>query len=103
MRCLFESGDELPPELLQTLMKMAPTADEELRLRLYTGEISQLGPAERFLKALVEIPFVYKRVETLNFMSSIQDEVSTAKESFKSLEVRYTVKLKNNVQKFVLI
>ncbi|KAI9177858.1 hypothetical protein LWI28_019946 [Acer negundo] len=91
----LQEGNELPPELLQTLMKMAPTADEELRLRLYTGEVSQLGPAERFLKALVEIPFVYKRVETLNFMSSIQEEVSTTKESFKSLEVASN-KLRNS-------
>ncbi|KAK0591243.1 hypothetical protein LWI29_037428 [Acer saccharum] len=91
----LQEGNELPPELLQTLMKMAPTADEELRLRLYTGEISQLGPAEQFLKALVEIPFVYKRVETLNFMSSIQEEVSTTKESFKSLEVA-SIKLRNS-------
>ncbi|KAH7576802.1 hypothetical protein JRO89_XS01G0152600 [Xanthoceras sorbifolium] len=83
----LQEGNELPPELLQTLLKMAPTADEELRLRLYTGEVSQLGPAERFLKAMVEIPFVSKRIETLHFISSIQEEVSTAKESFKSLEV----------------
>jgi len=36
---------------------MAPTMDEELKLRLFAGDISQLGPAERFLKSMVAIPF----------------------------------------------
>ncbi|KAK1303402.1 Formin-like protein 5 [Acorus calamus] len=46
-------GNELSPELLQTLLKMPPSTDEELKLRLYSGEISQLGRAEQFLKILV--------------------------------------------------
>jgi len=54
--CLL-SGNELPPELIRTLLKMAPTMDEELKLRLFAGDISQLGPAERFLKSMVAIPF----------------------------------------------
>ncbi|KAE8677285.1 hypothetical protein F3Y22_tig00111540pilonHSYRG00145 [Hibiscus syriacus] len=43
--------NELPSELLQTLLTMAPTEEEELKLRLFTGELTQLGPAERFLKS----------------------------------------------------
>lgn len=74
-------------ELLQTLLKMAPTTQEELKLRLFSGEISQLGPAERFLKVLVEIPYAFKRVETLLFMNSAQEEVSSVKESLTTLEV----------------
>ena len=66
---------------------MAPTADEELKLRLYSGELSQLGPAERFLKALVNIPFAFKRLEALLFMCILQEEVATTKESFETLEV----------------
>lgn len=76
-------------ELLQTLLKMAPTTDEELKLRLFPGDISQLGPAERFLKTLVNIPFAFKRIETLLFMSSHQEEISGVKEAFVTLEVRY--------------
>ena len=76
-------------ELLQTLLKMAPTSEEELKLRLYAGDISQLGPAERFLKVLVEIPFAFRRIEALIFMSSLQEEVSSLKESFATLEVRH--------------
>ncbi|GKV45770.1 hypothetical protein SLEP1_g52817 [Rubroshorea leprosula] len=45
-------GNELPADLLQTFLKMAPRADEELKLRLFAGELSQLGPADRFMKNL---------------------------------------------------
>ncbi|XVE50509.1 hypothetical protein DITRI_Ditri01bG0167900 [Diplodiscus trichospermus] len=83
----LREGNELPVDLLQTLLKMAPTADEELKLRLYCGEISQLGHAERFLKVLVDIPFAFKRMEALLFMSSLDEEVTFTKESFETLEV----------------
>ncbi|KAG6689522.1 hypothetical protein I3842_11G179700 [Carya illinoinensis] len=83
----LHEGNELPPDFVQTLLKMAPTADEELKLRLFSGELSQLGPADRFLKALVDIPFAFKRLEALLFMSTLQEEVTTTKESFATLEV----------------
>ncbi|KAF8023864.1 hypothetical protein BT93_F1142 [Corymbia citriodora subsp. variegata] len=83
----LHEGNELPVDFLQTLLKMAPTTDEELKLRLYSGELSQLGPADRFLKALVNIPFAFKRMEALFFMSILQEEVSIAKESYATLEV----------------
>lgn len=84
---LTGSGTQLPPELIQTLLKMAPTADEELKLRLFEGELSQLGLAERFLKVLVSIPFAFKRLECLLFMCTLQEEASSLKESFVVLEV----------------
>ena len=86
---LFESGNELPSELLQTLLKMAPTTEEELKLRLFNGELSRLGPADRFLKVLVDIPFAVKRLESLLFMSTFQEEISIIKDSFITLEVRH--------------
>ncbi|KAG5596898.1 hypothetical protein H5410_038130 [Solanum commersonii] len=83
----LEEGNELPPELIRTLLKMAPTTDEQLKLRLFAGDISQLGPAERFLKSMVAIPFAFKRMEALLLMCSLQEEVSSIKESFATLEV----------------
>ncbi|KAF5746035.1 putative Formin 3 [Tripterygium wilfordii] len=91
----LQEGNELPVELLQTLLKMAPTQEEELKLRLFAGDVSQLGPAERFLKVLVEIPFAFKRVESLLFMCSLPEEVSILKESYETLEVACN-KLRNN-------
>lgn len=66
---------------------MAPTMDEELKLRLYTGDLSLIGPAERFLKALIEIPFAFKRLEALLFVSTFQEEFSSVKQSLSTLEV----------------
>lgn len=68
------------------LLKMSPTAEEEQKLQLYSGELSQLGPAERFLKALVLIPSAYERIDALLFMGSLQEEVSSIKESFATIE-----------------
>ncbi|KAG8365028.1 hypothetical protein BUALT_Bualt18G0060300 [Buddleja alternifolia] len=86
----LEEGNELPSELIRTLLRMAPTADEELKLRLYCGEISQLGPAERFLKVLVDIPFSFKRLDTLLFMCTLEEETAILKESFVVLEAACT-------------
>ncbi|KAK4484412.1 hypothetical protein RD792_006991 [Penstemon davidsonii] len=86
----LEEGNELPSELIQTLLKMAPTAAEELKLRLYNGEISQLGHTERFLKVLVDIPFAFKRLESLFFMCTHEEETTMLKESFLVLEAACT-------------
>ncbi|KAK1440006.1 hypothetical protein QVD17_05831 [Tagetes erecta] len=82
----LKEGNELPIELIQTLLKMAPTGEEELKLRLYNGDMSRLGTAERFLKRLVEIPFAFRRLESLLFMCTLQEEQDIMKESFQTLE-----------------
>ncbi|KAL4566841.1 hypothetical protein LXL04_030966 [Taraxacum kok-saghyz] len=91
----LKEGNELPLEIVQTLLKMAPTSEEELKLRLYDGDFSRLGPAERFLKVLVEIPFAFRRLESLLFMCTLQDEESNIKESLETLEAA-CVKLKKS-------
>ncbi|XP_031480921.1 formin-like protein 5 isoform X1 [Nymphaea colorata] len=79
-------GNELSVELIQTLLKMEPTSEEESKLRAYTGELSQLGPAERFLQALVDIPFAFKRLDALFFMGILGEEMINIKASFITLE-----------------
>ncbi|CAL0328911.1 unnamed protein product [Lupinus luteus] len=83
---LYE-GNELPYEFLQTMLKMAPTSDEELKLKLFDGELSQLAPADRFLKTLVDIPFAFKRVEALLFIVTLKEELNSTMESLAILEV----------------
>lgn len=80
-------GNELPVELLQALLKMAPISDEEHKLKTFSGEFSELGLAEQFLKQVLDIPFAFKRIEVLIFMCSLKEDVSATKESFKTLEV----------------
>ena len=82
---------------MQTLLKMAPTAEEELKLRLYSGDLSQLGPAERFLKVLVDVPFAFKRLECLLFMLSLREDVASIKEAFATLQASiFKSKIKHN-------
>ncbi|XP_045806751.1 formin-like protein 3 [Trifolium pratense] len=83
----LNEGNEIPVELIQTVLKMWPTMDEESKLKLYTGDVSQLGPAERFLKALVDIPLAFKRFESLLFMFTLPEEASNIKECFTTLEI----------------
>ncbi|CAJ1979002.1 unnamed protein product [Sphenostylis stenocarpa] len=80
-------GNDIPMELTQTLLKMAPTQDEEMKLKRFTGQLHELGPAERFLKVLVDIPFAFKRLECLMFMYNLREEFSSIKDSFSTLEV----------------
>lgn len=68
---------------------MAPTTDEELKLRLYGGDPSLLGPGEQFLKVMIDIPFAFKRMDALLFTASLPEEVTTIKESFASLEASF--------------
>ncbi|KAI0495787.1 hypothetical protein KFK09_022090 [Dendrobium nobile] len=79
-------GNELPIELLQTLLRMAPTSDEELKLRLFNDDSVFLGPAEQLLKAMVNIPFAFKRIDALLFMTSFEEESSNMKESLATVE-----------------
>ncbi|KAF0905196.1 hypothetical protein E2562_000986 [Oryza meyeriana var. granulata] len=80
-------GNELPSDLIQTLLRWTPSNDEELRLRLYTGELSQLGPAEQFLRAIIDVPHVFQRLDALLFVVNLPEEASNVKQSFAILEV----------------
>lgn len=77
----------LGAELLETLVKMAPTKEEEIKLRDYQGDISKLGSAERFLKAVLDIPFAFKRVEAMLYRANFDTEVKYLRKSFQTLEV----------------
>ncbi|KAJ0867467.1 putative formin, FH2 domain-containing protein [Helianthus annuus] len=79
--------DSLGAELLETLVKMAPTKEEEIKLKDYRGDVSKLGSAERFLKAILDIPFAFKRVEAMLYRANFETEVKYLRSSFQTLEV----------------
>ncbi|XP_060192383.1 formin-like protein 6 [Lycium barbarum] len=85
----------LGPELLETFVKMAPTKEEEIKLREYSEEASKLGPAERFLKTVLDIPFAFKRVEAMLYRANFDGEVNDLRKSFQTLEVA-SEELKNS-------
>lgn len=78
--------DSLGTDLLETLAKMSPSKEEEIRLKEYKGDISKLGPAERFLKGLLDIPFAFKRVDAMLYRASFKEEVIYIRKSFETLE-----------------
>ncbi|KAF8692063.1 hypothetical protein HU200_039926 [Digitaria exilis] len=76
----------LGTDLLETLVKMAPTKEEELKLRNFTGDLSKLGSAERFLKAVLDIPFSFKRVDAMLYRANFESELNYLRKSFETLE-----------------
>ncbi|KAG8064240.1 hypothetical protein GUJ93_ZPchr0004g40043 [Zizania palustris] len=87
VRAAVLDGHDLPSELIQTLVRWSPTSDEELRLRLYTGELSQLGPAEQFMRAIIDVPYLFQRLDALLFMAALPEEAGAVEQSFATLEV----------------
>ncbi|KAK4345316.1 hypothetical protein RND71_035492 [Anisodus tanguticus] len=77
-------------ELLESLVKMAPTK-EERKLKDIKDESSfKLGPAEKFVKAVLDIPFAFKRADAMLYIACLDSEV---KRSFQTLEVNYAFQL----------
>ncbi|XP_016194081.1 formin-like protein 1 [Arachis ipaensis] len=81
------SADTLGAELLESLLKMAPIKEEERKLKEYNDDSpTKLGPAEKFLKALLDVPFAFKRVEAMLYIVNFDSEVEYLKKSFQGLE-----------------
>ncbi|KAK7330959.1 hypothetical protein VNO77_25166 [Canavalia gladiata] len=76
----------LGTELLETLVKMAPTKEEEIKLKNYDGDLSKLGSAERFLKVVLDIPLAFRRVEAMLYRANFETEVNYLRKSFQTLE-----------------
>lgn len=82
------NADTLGTELLESLLKMAPTKEEERKLKEYNDDSPfKLGPAERFLREVLDIPFAFKRVEVMLYIANFETEVEYLKRSFETLEV----------------
>ncbi|CAI9107240.1 OLC1v1006556C2 [Oldenlandia corymbosa var. corymbosa] len=79
--------DTLGTELLESLLKMAPTKEEERKLKEYKDDSPfKLGPAEKFLKAVLDIPFAFKRVDAMLYVANFESEIDYLRKSFDTLE-----------------
>ncbi|XP_071690526.1 formin-like protein 2 [Rutidosis leptorrhynchoides] len=79
--------DTLGSELLGSLLKMAPTTEEEVRLKeLNDASLFELDPAEKFLKAVIGIPFAFKRVDAMLYVSSFDSEIEYLEGSFQIIK-----------------
>lgn len=67
---------------------MAPTKEEERKLKEHKDDSpTRLDLAENFLKAVLDIPFAFKRVEAMLYMVNFQSEIEYLRKSFQTLEV----------------
>lgn len=67
---------------------MAPTKEEERKIKEFKDESPfKLGPAEKFLRAVLEIPFAFKRVDAMLYIANFDSEVEYLKRSFETLQV----------------
>jgi len=67
---------------------MAPSKEEERKLREHKDDSqTKLGLAEKFLKAVLDVPFAFKRIEAMLFIASFESEVEYLRTSFQTLEV----------------
>lgn len=88
MDYLKQAGDGLCLQQLEALAKMVPTKEEEDKLFSYKGNINELGSAERFVKAMLDVPFAFLRIEAMLFRETFEDEVVHLRKSFSMLEVK---------------
>ncbi|CAF1938560.1 unnamed protein product [Brassica napus] len=79
-------GEGLCLQQLEALVKMVPTKEEELKLCSYKGAVDELGSAEKFLRALVGVPFAFQRAEAMLYRETFEDEVVHLRNSFSMLE-----------------
>ncbi|BFG36916.1 hypothetical protein CerSpe_231900 [Prunus speciosa] len=79
-------GNGLGLQQLEALVRMEPTKEEEAKLSGYKGDINELGSAEKFVKAVLKVPFAFLRVEAMLYRETFEDEVVHLRNSFSVLE-----------------
>ncbi|KAJ8759625.1 hypothetical protein K2173_009272 [Erythroxylum novogranatense] len=82
------SSDTLGTELPESLLKMAPSKEEEQKLKDFKDESPvKLGSAEKFLKAVLDIPFAFGRVDAMLYIANFDFEGEYLRRSFETLKV----------------
>lgn len=66
---------------------MVPTKEEEDKLSSYKGDINELGSAEKFVMAMLKVPFAFLRIEAMLYRETFDDDVHLLKKFFSMLEV----------------
>ncbi|XP_010550984.1 PREDICTED: formin-like protein 11 [Tarenaya hassleriana] len=79
-------GEGLSLQQLEALVKIVPTKEEESKLCSYRGTIDELGSAERFIRAILAVPFSFQRAESMLYRETFDDEVVHLRNSFCMLE-----------------
>ncbi|KAL5198397.1 hypothetical protein ABZP36_001909 [Zizania latifolia] len=80
------NAEDVGSEFYETLAQMAPTKEEELKLKGYSGDLSKIDPAESFLKGVLGVPFAFERVDAMLYRANFDTELNYLRTSFGTLE-----------------
>ncbi|KAF6991823.1 hypothetical protein CFC21_008872, partial [Triticum aestivum] len=74
-------------EALRMLARLVLTNEEELKLRYYKDDPpAKLCAVDAFLKTILDVPFAFKRVDAMLYVSSFYLEVNQLRMSYATLE-----------------
>nr|XP_032518459.1 disheveled-associated activator of morphogenesis 1 [Danaus plexippus plexippus] len=74
----MDSGEQLPLDMLEQLLKFTPSAEEAALLEEHQDELDSMARADRFLYEISKIPHYSQRVRTLLFKKKFSLAVSEA-------------------------
>jgi formin 2 len=73
--------------VLETLVKVAPSDEEKKKSWNYSGNGLDLGPADRFLQGVLEVPNAFARLNAMLYRAQYQDELHEIQDAIAILEV----------------
>jgi hypothetical protein len=75
-------------DALWMLTQIVLTNEEELKLKHFKDDsLSKLCPVEAFVKAMLDVPFAFKRVDAMFYIATFYMEVNRLRMSYATLEV----------------
>jgi hypothetical protein len=81
------AGDDLGQEILELLVKMSPTDEETTKFQEYQGDPSLLGPADRFILGILQVPNAFERLDAMLYRASFGEELQHVQSTIATLEV----------------
>ncbi len=84
---LYFAGDDLSQEILEILVKMSPTDEETTKFQEYQGDPSLLGPADRFILGLLQVPNAFERLDAMLYKASFEEELQHIQDTIVTLQV----------------
>lgn len=81
------AGEGLSGEILEILVKVAPSDEEKREFQKFDGEEARLGPADRFIYAVLSVPNAWLRLEAMLYRAQYKEDLPSLRESLETLKV----------------
>lgn len=80
-------GEGLDQEILEILVKMTPTDEEITKFKQFQGDTTILGPADRFILGLLQIPNAFERLQAMLYRASFEEELRHIQDTITTLQM----------------